>query len=173
MIGSNLRSNIFARPSLRQFMDQEGRRQWIEFWLAANNFRSQWTSQNASDDALIIYNKYFSLQASQSLGLADGIRLAIEENICSGVKCSPGPDCFEQALQVVLSVMEKVIHTLFRIYCVLFYFYSIHNVLSQKYLHKFLTSQTYQQYFTEINSAFKNTSNLTIISRNKRSGNFF
>lgn len=39
-------------------MDQEGKRHWIEFWLAANNFRTQWNAHNASDDALIIYNKY-------------------------------------------------------------------------------------------------------------------
>lgn len=38
-------------------MDQENKRHWLEFWLAADNYRSQWNSPNASSDALIIYNK--------------------------------------------------------------------------------------------------------------------
>ena len=42
-------------------MDQEGKRHWIEFWLAADNYRSHWNSSanntNSSSDALIIYNK--------------------------------------------------------------------------------------------------------------------
>lgn len=42
-------------------MDQEEKRHWLEFWLAADNYRSQWTSPNAASDALIIYNKQVSL----------------------------------------------------------------------------------------------------------------
>ena len=41
-------------------MDQIGKRHWLEFWLAAENYRSQWNVHNASSDALIIYNKLIS-----------------------------------------------------------------------------------------------------------------
>lgn len=51
--------------------------------------------------------RYFSLQATQPLGLADVIRSTIEENICVA-NAGPGPDCFESALHVLLSAMDKV-----------------------------------------------------------------
>ncbi|EFX80970.1 hypothetical protein DAPPUDRAFT_303761 [Daphnia pulex] len=126
-----------------EYMDQEGKRHWLEFLLAADNYRSQWNSPNASSDALIIYNKYFSLQATQPLGLVDAIRSNIEENICM-TKNGPGPDCFENALHVLLSTMEK------------------------KYLQSFMSSPVFCQYLNDIVSALKNTSNL--LSRCKRSG---
>ena len=56
---------------------------------------------------ICIYFRYFSLQATQPLGLADAIRSTIEENICMA-KTGPGPDCFECALHVLLCAMEKV-----------------------------------------------------------------
>ena len=117
-----------------QFMDQIGKRHWLEFWLAAENYRFQWNVHNASSDALIIYNKfvfilfivlfylfymllsffncfrYFSLQATQPLGLSDLIRSTIEENIC--VTDGPGPDCFEYPLHVLFATVEKVINDL-------------------------------------------------------------
>lgn len=111
-----------------KYMDQDNKRHWIEFWLAADNYRSQWTTSNAGSDALTIYNKlvlilkiylffietvffrrYFSLQATQPLGLADSVRSAIEENICSA-SSGPGPDCFDNAVHFILCAMEKVLY---------------------------------------------------------------
>lgn len=51
--------------------------------------------------------RYFSLQATQPLGLADAVRSSIEENICM-TQNGPGSDCFENALHLLLSAMEKV-----------------------------------------------------------------
>lgn len=126
-----------------EYMDQEGKRHWLEFLLAADNYRSQWNSPNASSDALIIYNKYFSLQATQPLGLADAVRSSIEENICM-TQNGPGSDCFENALHLLLSALEK------------------------KFLQPFLSSPVFCQYVNDIVSALKNATNLLV--RCKRSG---
>ena len=56
---------------------------------------------------VICHCRYFSLQATQPLGLVDAIRSNIEENICMANN-GPGPDCFENALHMLLSTMEKV-----------------------------------------------------------------
>jgi len=125
-----------------EFMDQMGKRHWLEFWLAAENYRSQWNVYNASSDALIIYNKYFSLQANQPLGLSDLIRCTIEENIC--VADGPGPDCFEYPLHVLFSDVEK------------------------KCLQPFLASPVYCQYVYEIVTALKKAELSSY--RHKRSG---
>lgn len=52
------------------------------------------------------------MQATQPLGLADVIRSTIEENICM-VNTGPGPDCFESALHILLSAMDKVSYNFF------------------------------------------------------------
>jgi len=126
-----------------EFMDQIGKRHWLEFWLAAENYRFQWNVHNASSDALIIYNKYFSLQATQPLGLSDLIRSTIEENIC--VTDGPGPDCFEYPLHVLFATVEK------------------------KCLQPFLSGQVYCQYVYEIVTALKNASE-SLSSQSKHSG---
>ena len=85
-----------------------------------------------------MYYRYFSLQATRPLGLVDTIRSSIEENICLTHLNGPGPDCFESALYVLFTAMEKVkrilnsklhivklivTHSLF---CCLFFLLSMH-----------------------------------------------
>lgn len=115
-----------------EFLEQENTTSLLEFWLAATNFRQQlmhqdrndYDPQEAQNDAIILYDKYFSLQATCPLGFGDKIRFQIEENICheSGLQ----PDCFHQPIRLVEYVLDK------------------------NYLKPFLSSQLYFKYLSEL-----------------------
>lgn len=99
-----------------EFLENQNRRHYLDFWVTAMNFRRQLLNQynltkisvskeckanrddneNATDrdantneqqqsqnDALILYDKYISLQATCPLNLCDAVRFNIEEKICS------------------------------------------------------------------------------------------
>lgn len=113
-----------------EFLEQEGSRNLLEFWLAAINFRQQLLDhQNldpdeAQKDAVVLYDKYFSLQATCPLGFGDKIRFLIEENICH--EGGPLPDCFHHPIKIVEYVLEK------------------------HFLKSFLSSQLYFKYLSEL-----------------------
>ncbi|KAI4460925.1 a-kinase anchor protein [Holotrichia oblita] len=72
-----------------EFLEQESNRNLLEFWLAATNFHQQLHNQKefvdpveAQNDAVVLYDKYFSLQAHCPLGFGDKVRFAVEQNIC-------------------------------------------------------------------------------------------
>ena len=51
--------------------EQEGAgcdRDMLEFWLAASNFRERSTAEHVQEDALIIYQRFISLEATSPLG---------------------------------------------------------------------------------------------------------
>ncbi|GAB6030002.1 A-kinase anchor protein 10, mitochondrial [Chamberlinius hualienensis] len=115
-----------------EFMEQEGQRELVEFWLTVDNFymhyagqtESEYDSSQVQDDAMVLYEKYFSLQALCPLGFSDEIRFEVEQNICR--VGGPLPTCFEGATRLVL------------------------HVLDQTYLGTFLGSQMYVKYLTEL-----------------------
>ena len=43
-------------------------RDMLEFWLAASNFRERSTAEHVQGDALIIYHRFISLEATSPLG---------------------------------------------------------------------------------------------------------
>ena len=54
--------------------EQEGAgcdRDMLEFWLAASNFRERSTAEHVQEDALIIYQRFISLEATSPLGKCD------------------------------------------------------------------------------------------------------
>ena len=54
--------------------EQEGAgcdRDMLEFWLAASNFRERSTAEHVQEDALIIYQRFISLEATSPLGKSD------------------------------------------------------------------------------------------------------
>lgn len=55
---------------------------------------------------MVVYDKYFSLQAPQQLGFSDGLRCSIESNICR--ESGPEHTCFDVPLRVVLYVLNTV-----------------------------------------------------------------
>ncbi|KAA0190008.1 hypothetical protein HAZT_HAZT000982 [Hyalella azteca] len=122
-----------AFPYFVEFLDQKGGRPLLEFWMMASNFREQLQSASApssptdttldncshdtsktprneslsvqnQEDAMVIYDKYFSLQASQKLGFSDELRCFVESNICQ--EQGPDADCFDVAVRIVLYVLQ-------------------------------------------------------------------
>lgn len=117
-----------------EFLEQESQRHYLDFWLAAINFRKLLSANDEADDsdvaqaqsdALVLYEKYFSLQATSSLRLSDRIRFAIEESICTTTVASIS-GCFDVAVTIV------------------------ERYLDQKYLRPFLTSHLFYKYLSEL-----------------------
>ncbi|XP_014670762.1 PREDICTED: A-kinase anchor protein 10, mitochondrial-like [Priapulus caudatus] len=114
-----------------EFMEQENAMLLIEFWMATDNFcrhlqeqDGNYDSMQAQADAMVLYEKYFSLQATSPLGFSQAVRFEVESNICR--EDGPLPDCFDQPLKIVLHTMD------------------------QMYLKPFLQSEIYFRYLTEI-----------------------
>ncbi|XP_057206873.1 A-kinase anchor protein 10, mitochondrial isoform X1 [Triplophysa rosa] len=96
-----------------EYMEKEDAMNVLQFWLAAENFQDQLAAKNgqydgqeAQNDAMILYDKYFSLQATNPLGFGDSVRMEIESNICR--EGGPLPDCFNTPLRQAWTTMEKV-----------------------------------------------------------------
>ncbi|XP_064460446.1 A-kinase anchor protein 10, mitochondrial-like isoform X2 [Ornithodoros turicata] len=112
-----------------EYMEQEQSRHLVDFLLMADNFRKHlldkghYDGLQAQDDAMVIYDKYFSLQATSPLGFSDAIRLEVEQNICR--EEGPLPNCFEKPVMILMQHMEK------------------------NHLRHFLSSQLYVKYITE------------------------
>lgn len=95
-----------------EFLEGEGCQSIVEFWLAASHFQrflqncgSEYNAEQAQEDAVIIYDKYLSLQATTPLGFSDTVRCAVELAICRENEL-PLPNCFEPALNVALSYLK-------------------------------------------------------------------
>ncbi|CAG5117418.1 unnamed protein product [Candidula unifasciata] len=96
-----------------EYMEQEGASDLMQMWLAADNFQQQLTSttgcydpEQAQNDAMVIYDRYFSLQATNPIGFDDKLRFEVEGNICR--EGGPLPDCFTKAKNIVLKILDKV-----------------------------------------------------------------
>lgn len=114
-----------------EYLEQENQRPLLEFWIAASNFQQQLQYQKeffdaaeAQTDAVVLYDKYFSLQAHCPLGFSDKVRFAVEQNICgeNGLIL----DCFHLPLTIV------------------------ENVLDKHYLKPFLSSQLFYKYLSDL-----------------------
>uniref|UniRef100_A0A2S2R7Q0 A-kinase anchor protein 10 n=1 Tax=Sipha flava TaxID=143950 RepID=A0A2S2R7Q0_9HEMI len=121
-----------------EFLDSEGCRSLVEFWLAVTNFErcveqfknTSTDYEQAQSDAICIYEKYLSLQATCSLGFSDQVRITVEESICpadihSQTVATIG-QCFKSAVLVVLTFLR------------------------QRCLIPFLSSQHYVRYLSEL-----------------------
>ncbi|KAL5013830.1 hypothetical protein ScPMuIL_008100 [Solemya velum] len=95
-----------------EYMEQEKASNLLQFWMSANNFQQlliiqhgNYDWEEAQNDAMVLYDKYFSLQATQPLGFPDQMRLEVEGNICR--EKGPLPDCFAKLRDMVLKTIEK------------------------------------------------------------------
>ncbi len=67
-----------------EFLEQEHHREYLDFWIAATNFKKHFENtavydkHQAQTDALVLYEKYFSLQATSSLHVSDCVRFKVE-----------------------------------------------------------------------------------------------
>lgn len=131
-----------------EFLEQENKRNLLEFWLAATNFHQQLKDQKeffdpveAQNDAVILYDKYFSLQAHCPLGFGDKVRFAVEQNICgeNGLML----DCFHLPLNIIEQILEK------------------------NYLKPFLASQLFYKYLSEMINAVQCNGYSTLYEKRK------
>ncbi|KAK3083739.1 hypothetical protein FSP39_002360 [Pinctada imbricata] len=132
-----------------EYMEQEGGSNLLQFLLAVDNFHKHLISlgegydgTEAQTDAMVIYDKYFSLQASHPLGFDDKIRFDVECNICR--EEGPLPDCFLKPRSIVLRTMEKM------------------------YFPGFLQSDIYYKYLSELVSTVQIASDLPQKPKHRR-----
>lgn len=120
-----------------EFLEQEHSSNLLEFWIAATNLQQHLQTQKeffdpfeAQTDAVVLYDKYFSLQAHCPLGFGDSVRFDIEQNICgeNGLVI----DCFNVPLKLVEQVLDR------------------------HYLKSFLASQLFYKYLSELISTVSN-----------------
>ena len=112
-----------------EFMETEGKseRSLLEFWMTANNYQKNQDIQQS--DAMLIYEKFISLQASNPLGFSNALRSTVEESICSPNGATN--QCFDQALFAVEKVLEK------------------------NFMSKFLNSSLFSKYLNELSSTIE------------------
>uniref|UniRef100_A0A182QNS6 RGS domain-containing protein n=1 Tax=Anopheles farauti TaxID=69004 RepID=A0A182QNS6_9DIPT len=124
-----LRDILGSEMALFYFMEhleQQGKRHYLEFYVGAVNFRRTFENQaQAQKDAVVLYEKYFSLQATSSLGLSDKIRFLLEEHICSSEPTSIA-ECFELPVRI------------------------IEHFLNQRYFAGFIKSALYCRFISEL-----------------------
>ncbi|XP_058059222.1 A-kinase anchor protein 10, mitochondrial [Anopheles bellator] len=104
-----LRDVLGSEMALFYFMEhleQQNKRHYLEFYVAAVNFKR--TCENpvqAQKDAVVLYEKYFSLQAMCSLLVSDKIRFLLEEHICS-LDNADIAECFELPARIIEEFLE-------------------------------------------------------------------
>ncbi|XP_045171774.2 A-kinase anchor protein 10, mitochondrial-like [Mercenaria mercenaria] len=131
-----------------EYMEQEGLSHMLQFVIAADNFEHLLISQGnydglqAQEDAMVLYDKYFSLQAVSPLGFPQSIRFEIEGNICR--EGGPLPDCFSKPRKIVLHTIQR------------------------RHLQHYLTSDVYYKYLSELVSAVQTAQDFPIGQRKRR-----
>lgn len=90
---------------LTEYLEQQQERECLEFWITAINFRKSFNDQRvAQSDAMIIYERYFSLQSEGRLWMSQKMRMRVEQAICA-----PGQlaHAFDLALLVTAKYLEQ------------------------------------------------------------------
>ncbi|XP_060644751.1 A-kinase anchor protein 10, mitochondrial [Drosophila nasuta] len=92
---------------LTEYLEQQQERECLEFWITAINFRKSYDEQAqraAQTDAMIIYERYFSLQSECRLWMSQKLRMRVEQAICA-----PGQlaHAFDLALLVTAKYLEQ------------------------------------------------------------------
>jgi len=102
---SDIVFNETALSHFMEFMETQSKLSLMEFVLSAVNFHQSVKCDTSQADAMVLYEKYFSMQASSPLGFDDSIRLQIENNICSNG--GPYHSCFDLPLEIILQYLER------------------------------------------------------------------
>ncbi|XP_018369369.1 PREDICTED: A-kinase anchor protein 10, mitochondrial [Trachymyrmex cornetzi] len=136
-----------------EFMELENKRELLDFWMSAISYKQNLLEkqgaanpEEAQSDAVIIYEKYFSLQATMPLGFSDKIRFHVEQNICREDEGGPQPDCFDKPSKIV------------------------YNFLNKHYLPVFLSSQLYYKYLSELINTIQTSPCPSLHSKIRRTG---
>ncbi|XP_023930046.1 A-kinase anchor protein 10, mitochondrial-like [Lingula anatina] len=134
-----------------EYMEQEGAMDLLQLYLALDNFQQhlasqhgQYDGQEAQADAMVLYDKYFSLQATCQVGFDDKVRFEVESNICR--EGGPLPDCFAWPKGIVFLSLEK------------------------NYFPQFHKSELYYKYLSELISTIQANHEQVPQTRKKRTG---
>ncbi|VDK71682.1 unnamed protein product [Litomosoides sigmodontis] len=108
-----IRDIMLCQPLLCAFveyMENEDGGKLVEFIISAESFAEQLpltqSDEQAVEDAMIIYNRYFSMQATEPLKFGSKTRIQIESDICLG-NGRPSSSCFEAARLMALRILEQ------------------------------------------------------------------
>jgi hypothetical protein len=91
-------------------MEFEGRLNLLEFLLAVDHFDQETRNAEPStilEQCMVIYKRFFQIEAPDSLDFDPIIRNEIEENICTD-GASPSLDTFERARKAAHAILETV-----------------------------------------------------------------
>lgn len=107
LLGNNVLLSYFM-----EFMEQENTSNLLHFWLLAENFCSQMNSPHHQRnieadmaDAMTIYDRYFSLLATEPLKMGDVVRADVENKICD--QQGPQADSFTLPQQIAYDKMDE------------------------------------------------------------------
>lgn len=98
-----------------EYLEQESCSHLLEFLMAVMHFRDNLTNGNtcspdqAQADAIVLYDKYFSLQATSPIGFPQYIRLKIESDIC--IESGPHHSCFDLPYRIVFKTLTRYVKT--------------------------------------------------------------
>lgn len=98
-----------------EYLEQESCRLLLEFLMAIMHFRDNLINGNTSTvdqeqaDAIVLYEKYFSLQATTPIGFPTFIRLKIESDIC--MEGGPHYTCFDLPYKIVFKTLSRYVTT--------------------------------------------------------------
>lgn len=96
-----------------EFLEQESCSNLLEFLISIMHFRDNLIGDNAPNleqaqgDAIVLYDKYFSLQATNPIGFPTEIRLKVESDICS----EPIASCFDTPYIIVYKTLSNYVKT--------------------------------------------------------------
>ncbi|XP_034840607.1 LOW QUALITY PROTEIN: A-kinase anchor protein 10, mitochondrial [Maniola hyperantus] len=96
-----------------EFLEQESCSNLLEFLISIMNYRDNMIRgntpnlQQAQGDAIVLYDKYFSLQATNPIGFPTEIRLKVESDICS----EPIATCFDTPYIIVYRTLSNYVKT--------------------------------------------------------------
>ncbi|XP_055851001.1 A-kinase anchor protein 10, mitochondrial [Episyrphus balteatus] len=131
-----------------EYLEQENQRNCLDFWMAAINFRKHYEKEDICDsnrneaqsDAMILYEKYFSLQATCPLKISPNIRSIVEECICSNESTSRISRCFDRPLKIIEHYLER------------------------EFFPNFIESQLYSKFVVELQSKLSDYNRMDIAS---------
>ncbi|CAJ0578707.1 unnamed protein product, partial [Mesorhabditis spiculigera] len=128
-----------VEPLLAGFLErmvEVGEQNLVEMILAVDTWESQWpdtVDSEVLDDAMAIYDRYFSMQAERSrIALSDENRMALEARICTD-SGRPQRDAFKAQKYAALLHLEE------------------------KYLHPFRQSPVFAEYISDLTNTIANT----------------
>lgn len=121
-------------------MEQENAENLASFIKDAEHFREfcqraiksqQYNADAIQSDAMVLYDKYFSMQATNSLKFDDSIRFDVENEICR--EGGPTPDCFDKPVRLVLQKLQNVRKNFIFPIIFLFFHFSFRNIFQSIY----------------------------------------